>query len=64
MPRAGSYWGEEIPARGDVWIPKEKSYPAGIQNSIAVAGGIFRLICNVNKGQFMTLLLQALFSYY
>ena len=61
MPRAGSYWGEEIPARGDVRIPKEKGYPAGAQNSIAISGAIFSLICNLNKDQFMALLLQALF---
>jgi len=43
---------------------KGESYPAEVQNSIAVAGAIFSLISNVNKDQFMTLLLQALFSYY
>ena len=62
MPRAGTYWGE-IPARGDVRIPKEKGYPAGAQNSIAISGAIFSLICNLNKDQFMALLLQALFFY-
>ena len=62
MPRAGSYWGEEIPAQGGVWIPKEKSYP-GAQNSTGVLSAIFTFICTVNKGGFMALGPFAPFSY-
>ena len=63
MPRAGSYWGEEIPAQGGVWIPKEKSYPGAGRIAPGALPAIFTFICTVNKGGFMALGLFAPFSY-